>query len=249
MLFSIRFFHCKTNPPVFAVGSEGTRMVYHGLADGWALAHIHQASNLEVQAMNQNRVMEQLNYHSYISSGCELITDGNFQGLTLRLLSFKQYFSNLQPTLSSIYGFTWLRFRYSSCPSLYSCIRSLESKDKSANRCTVPEAAPQPAAHPKEQTLSTDLLTQHACMHWPGIQTLVNSMPTWRTAPHTLFSLSNTLTLESQLVYWLCPPTSPIYSTAAPSVVAVMASSQLGAELRNANPTATASAAGRIPAS
>jgi len=74
-------------------------------------------------------------------------------------------------------------------------------------------------------------------------------MPTWRTAPHTLFSLSNTLTLESQLVYWLCPPTSPIYSTAAPSVVAVMASSQLGAELRNANPTATASAAGRIPAS
>lgn len=105
MLFSIGFFHGKTNPRVFIVGSECTRMVYHGLADEWILDHIHQASNLEVRAMNQNRVMEQLNYHSYISSGCELITDGNFQGLTLCLLSFKQYFSNLQ-TLSSIYGFT-----------------------------------------------------------------------------------------------------------------------------------------------
>lgn len=35
-------------------------------------------------------VMEQLNYHSYIPSGCELITDGNFQGLTIRLVSFKR---------------------------------------------------------------------------------------------------------------------------------------------------------------
>lgn len=215
MLFSIRFFHCKTNPPVFAVGSEGTRMVYHGLADGWALAHIHQASNLEVQAMNQNRVMEQLNYHSYISSGCELITDGNFQGLTLRLLSFKQYFSNLQPTLSSIYGFTWLRFRYSSCPSLYSCIRSLESKDISANRCTVPEAAPQPAAHPKEQTLSTDMLTQHACMHWPGIHSCKLNANLENSTTYALLPQQHTdirkparlLALSTHLIHlWHCSP-------------------------------------------
>lgn len=101
-----------------------------------------------------------------------------------------------------------------------------------------------PKSKPRAQTCSP---STPACTDLEF--TLVNSMPTWRTAPHTLFSLSNTLTLESQLVYWLCPPTSSIYGTAAPSVVAVMASSQLGAELRNANPTATASAAGRIPAS
>lgn len=33
--------------------------------------------------------MEQLNYHSYIPSGSELITDGKFQDLTISLFSFK----------------------------------------------------------------------------------------------------------------------------------------------------------------
>lgn len=40
--------------------------------------------------------MEQLNYHSYIPSGHELIADGNFQDLTIRLFSFKRELSNLQ---------------------------------------------------------------------------------------------------------------------------------------------------------
>ena len=35
-------------------------------------------------------VMEQLNYHSYIPSGGELITDGNFQDLTICLFPFKR---------------------------------------------------------------------------------------------------------------------------------------------------------------